>query len=185
MKKCRQCKVMFEPTMSSLQICCTPDCAFKWAKTIKGSEYVVKAKRAETRQQKQALQTKPQWTKEAQKSFNAYIRQRDWDQPCISCDTPANDKSNYWDSGHYKSVGSAVELRWEPSNAHKQCKHCNRDLSGNIVEFRIRLIKRIGQKMVDWLEGPHEMPKFTIDDIKEIKKKYKNLEKELLEKRQN
>ena len=39
--------------------------------------------------------------------------------------------------------------------------------------------------MVDWLEGPHEMPKFTIDDIKEIKKKYKNLEKELREKRQN
>lgn len=170
--------------MSSLQICCSPECAFKWAKTIKGAEYVAKAKRIETRNQKQDLKTKSEWKKEAQKSFNAYIRERDRNDPCISCDIPANNKTNYWDCGHYNSVGSTPELRFEPLNAHKQCKHCNRDKSGNIVNYRVRLLKKIGQKMLDWLEGPHKIQKRSIEEIKDINKKYKTKKKELVSERQ-
>jgi len=46
--------------------------------------------------------------------------------------------------------------------------------SGNILEYRIRLVKKIGQAAVDWLEGPHEPKRYTIDELKEIKAEYKS-----------
>ncbi len=51
--------------------------------------------------------------------------------------------------------------------------------SGNIAEYRIRLIKKIGLDKVEWLEGPHEPAKYTIDDLKELIVKYKAKCKEL------
>lgn len=44
--------------------------------------------------------------------------------------------------------------------------------SGSILEYRIELVKRIGQDKVDWLEGKHEPKRYTIDDLKEIKAHY-------------
>jgi hypothetical protein len=51
--------------------------------------------------------------------------------------------------------------------------------SGNILEYRIRLVKKIGQSAVDWLEGPHEAKRYTIDELKEIKARYRRLLREL------
>ena len=51
--------------------------------------------------------------------------------------------------------------------------------SGNIGPYRIALIAKIGQERVDWLEGPHEPAKYTIDDLKAIHAKYKQLNKEI------
>ena len=179
MKLCRQCKTRFKPTMSSMQICCSTDCAFAWARTIKGKAHVAKVKRADTRERRLKVKTKSEWTKETQVTFNAFIRERDLHEPCISCGIPANNKINYWDCGHYRSVGSAPELRFNAVNAHKQCKKCNRDLSGNVVEYRLRLIDRIGTRNLNWLEGPHEMPNLIIDDLIKLKAHYKLKKKEL------
>jgi len=91
--------------------------------------------------------------------------------------------------GHYLSVGAHPELRFEPNNAHLQCTRCNGGAGkyGNFnnkgetvaKNYRINLIKKIGQAKVDWLEGPHEAKNYTIDDIKEIKSLYKQKLKEL------
>jgi hypothetical protein len=51
--------------------------------------------------------------------------------------------------------------------------------SGNLGPYRIELIKRIGQEKVDWLEGPHEPKRYTIDDLKAIKAHYRALTREL------
>ena len=51
--------------------------------------------------------------------------------------------------------------------------------SGNLGPYRMELIKRIGQEKVDWLEGPHEPKRYTIDDLKAIKAHYRALAREL------
>jgi len=178
MKRCRQCKKSFKPTMSSLQVACSPACAIAWAKTIKGKAHSDKAKRVDLRSRKQSIKTRSDGIKETQIAFNAMIRARDGSKPCISCGILATNQVNYWDCGHYRSTGAAPELRFEPLNAHKQCKQCNRSLSGNVVEYRLRLTDRIGARNLHWLEGKHEPKKYTIEDVKELKKQFNQQKKE-------
>ena len=78
---------------------------------------------------------------------------RDKDLSCISCGKPASNTPNDWDAGHYRSVGSAPHLRFNVLNIHKQCKHCNQYLSGNIVMYRLGLIDRIGLAEVEKIEA--------------------------------
>lgn len=179
-----------------MQIACSPNCAYEWAKRsaekkrLAEERRLAKIARMEKAAKKESLKTKSDWMKEAQAAFNAYIRARDEHQPCISCDKlPTNQRrylhltGGYWDCGHYRSIGSMATLRFCELNAHKQCKQCNRDLSGNAVEYRIRLRIRIGDKQLEWLEGPHEVRKWTIEDLKEIKRLYKAKLKELKQSR--
>jgi hypothetical protein len=51
--------------------------------------------------------------------------------------------------------------------------------SGNIVEYRIRLVQKIGADKVAWLEGPHEPKRYTIDDLKAITADYRQKLREL------
>ncbi|MNJ66726.1 Bacteriophage Lambda NinG protein [compost metagenome] len=123
--------------------------------------------------------------REAQVLFNEFIRLRDAGQPCISCDSLPSDHDlitgSRWDAGHYRSVGACPELRFEPLNVHRQCVKCNRNLSGNAVEYRIRLVQRIGADRVAFLEGPHQPRKYTIEDLKAIKAEYRAKIKQLKE----
>ena len=64
-------------------------------------------------------------------------------------------------------------------NAHSQCVKCNRNLSGNTVDYRFRLIDKIGIDNVEWLEGPHKAKKYTIDELKEKATYYNGKAKEL------
>jgi hypothetical protein len=51
--------------------------------------------------------------------------------------------------------------------------------SGDIVNYRIELVKRIGADKVDWLEGPHEAKRYTIEDLKAMKASYRAMTREL------
>lgn len=135
-----------------------------------------KRERRETREARERLKTKSDWLREAQTAFNAYIRERDRKQPCISC---GRFHDGQYHAGHYRTVGAHPELRFVEDNCHKQCAPCNNHQSGNVVEYRINLKERIGEKRLEWLEGPHNLPKWTIDDIKAIKSEYKQKLKEL------
>jgi hypothetical protein len=77
------------------------------------------------------------------------------------------------DAGHYRSVGSAPELRFEPLNVHLQCAPCNLYLSGNLTAYRINLIEKIGLEKVEWLEGKHEPIKLTLTQIEQMKSHYR------------
>ena len=46
-------------------------------------------------------------------------------------------------------------------------------LSGNVLGYRQGLIDKYGEGVVLWLEGPHEPKKYTIEEIIEIKARYK------------
>ncbi len=175
MKTCRVCGSSFEPVFSSLQKVCTVACSIADAKITNR-----KAFKQETRRRKKALneESKSYQLKKCQEIFNRYIRSRDEKLPCISCN---RHHEGQYHAGHYRTVGSTqgLGLRFNELNCFKQCAPCNNHLSGNIVEYRINLIKRIGEAKLNWLEGPHEIHKYTIDDIKEIKIYYKEKLSEL------
>lgn len=178
-RKCKTCRELFRPR-NTLQKTCSPICALEFART-QGD----KIARAAIRRQREKLKTRGQWLKEAQAAFNAFIRERDHDQPCISCGTfsAPGSRGGDWDCGHYRSTGANPELRFCELNAAKQCKRCNQHLSGNVVNYRINLERRIGSESLAWIEGPHEPKKHTIDDLKQIRDGYRAKRRALIKQR--
>lgn len=169
-KTCKSCGEQFEPARP-LQMVCSVPCA--WAYTAKEN---AKKDRRLTREAKAKLKTRRDHERETQAVFNKWVRLRDADRPCISCGRFHQGK---YDAGHYRSVGSNPALRFEPLNVHKQCVPCNQHKSGNAIEYRIGLVARIGEEAVSWLEGPHQPKKYSVEDLKEIKKLYAAKIKEL------
>lgn len=143
---------------------CKPECAQQLAQSVKKSQ-----ERKSDRERRQALKTRQDWLREAQAAFNSFIRLRDHDQPCISC---GRFHEGSYDAGHYRSVGAAPALRFNENNVHKQCVPCNQHKGGNIVEYRIRLVNKIGRVAVEWLEFEPPPAKYTIEDAQRIKAEY-------------
>jgi len=137
-----------------------------------------KAKREKHRADKERIKTKADHAREAQSVFNAWVRLRDDGEPCISCDKPDNGQHQRHAS-HYRSRGACPELAFEPLNVHASCAQCNAIKSGNIVEYRIRLERKIGPEALEWLEGSHEPKRYTVDDLKQIKAEYRAKTREL------
>jgi hypothetical protein len=167
----------------SQKVCGKVECAKAFArKTILKIEQ--KARKAEAiadQKRKMDLQPRRYWVHKAKLYFHRYIRMRDKDQPCISCGSPlqANKFGGSVDAGHYRSVGSAKHLEFNPFNVHAQCKRCNRELSGNHSEYRKGLIERIGMGNVEWLEANNAPRKLSITELKELISIYKTKWEEL------
>lgn len=178
-RKCRQCKAVFTPARSMQAVCSVP-CSKAWADKVR-TQKEARAKRDERKSLREALEkakTRGTHLKELQAAFNQWIRLRDAALPCISCGRPASWKGQ-WDAGHYRSVGSSPATRFDPNNVMKQCDPCNVHLSGNLIEYRWGLVKRIGVEAVEKLEGPHEPLKLTIPEIIEMKALYRSKVREL------
>lgn len=177
MKTCKVCRTPFEPR-APMQKVCSPECAISLAVSTRGkAEKVaaVKERRAD-KVKREKLKSRAQWAKEAQASFNAWVRVRDADLPCISC---GRHHTGQYHAGHYLSRGARPELAFDERNCHKQCAPCNTHLSGNAVLYRVALIGKIGTASVEWLEGPHEPKKYTIEQYKAIKAEYARRAREL------
>lgn len=178
-KKCRvaTCRASFVPSRMG-QAVCSPACAMIDAPRHepKARKALAEIGRKELRAAKVKIKSRAQHMKEAQTAFNAWIRERDVGLPCVSCGRHHNGQ---WHAGHYRTVGGNPELRFEPLNVWRQCAPCNNHKSGDIVNYRIELVKRIGADKVDWLEGPHEPQRHTIEQLQAIKAKYRAMTKEL------
>jgi len=176
-KKCRWCGLIFFPWVST-QFCCKASCALDYVKDKQDNQLrretkaADKIKRKETRQRKEKLKTRSDWLKLAQTACNAYIRQRDILDGCISCNKPST-WSGQWHASHYRPSGNCSPLRFHPLNIHKACSECNNFKSGNLSEFRIKLIGKIGLEMVEFLESQNQPYQWDIDDINEVKAHYK------------
>lgn len=170
-KRCRECGKSFQP-ISSMSKACSVPCAIALTERDKAKK-LAKAKTAERKSIREALEkakTHGAHLKELQAAFNQWIRLRDAGQPCISC---GRHHPGQLHAGHYRSVGSEPALRFEPDNVHLQCAPCNTHLSGNLISYRVNLIKKIGAERVEWLEGPHSPKKLTIAEIQEMKAFYR------------
>ena len=181
---CKCCKKRSEEAKKfGLSYFCDSDCAMKYS--------IDKSKKDAKKEERNVFNTRKKEfydndrstrVKAAQKAFNDFIRERDSSRPCISCE---RDHQGQYHAGHYRTTGAHPELRFNESNCHKQCSVCNNHRSGNIAEYRINLIKKIGLEAVERLEGPHEAKKYTCADLKEIELHYKAKLKELKRRCQN
>lgn len=166
--KCDICKQPFKKERLTQKICGETACIVE--QVYKNKAKREKAERKEIKEKLDVLKPKTYYVKQAQTTVNAYIRARDAGNACISC---GRHHQGAWHAGHYRSTGAAPELRFEELNIHLQCAPCNTHLSGNIVNYRPRLIEKIGIERVEWIEGKHDAKKYTIDELKEITKTYK------------
>lgn len=184
MAKCKNCKTNFTPKFSSLErYCWNPEC-----KTIEALQKLDKIKKSEatTTRKKQAferkqaiekLKTHSEWLQDLQKVVNAYIRKRDEGKPCISCERILRGK---YDAGHFFSVGSYPNLRFNTDNIHGQCVYCNQHLHGNLIQYQMNLEKRIGKEAMDKLYEQRNTPlKISIPEIKEQIFMFKEMIKEV------
>jgi hypothetical protein len=97
--------------------------------------------------QKYAKYSVPKLRLMAGMNFRKFIRDKDKDEPCISCGS--------WsakDAGHYYSAGHCPELEFEENNVHGQCRKCNMFLSGNLIEYRKGLLRKIGGDKIELLD---------------------------------
>ena len=170
-RTCKACAIRFTPERMGQKVC-SPVCALMIVRKGKIESEAIKAKveRRETRAKLNRLKSLSDLHKEAQQAFNAWVRARDAGQPCISCGRHHQGQIH---AGHYLSRGAHPELRYEPTNCHAQCAPCNTHLSGNVAAYRIRLIAKIGQPAVDWLEGPHKPTKWTREMIEAVRDEYR------------
>ena len=182
-KKCKardpdtglRCNNEFDPR-APWQIACSPVCGLNIAAEKKAKQAVKdgKKQRQERRAGLIAIKSRADWMREAQAAFNAYARSRALDS-CISCGS----KTGKQNAGHYRSVGSCPELRFEPLNVWMQCEKCNSYLSGNLINYRKNLLKLIGEEKLNWIEGYHPPKKYTIPELQEIIATYRKKLKEL------
>lgn len=178
-RRCRSCGNSFQP-ISSMSKACSVNCALDLVRQANARKEA-RAKREErvaTRVAKEKAKTRGTHLKELQAAFNAFIRARDANEPCISCDRPAT-WDGQWHASHYRSVGSTPELRFNEFNVHRSCSICNNFLSGNIGSYRPRLIAKIGLEKVEWIEGDHPPQKLTIPEIIELKAQYRAKAREI------
>ena len=183
-RKCPSCKTFNSPGgfitgPGGLQAFCNIECMSKhaYSKRSKGYEIQRKANKKKLAEQKTSLKTNSDWASEAQKAVNLYIRIRDRGRPCISCDKPDTGKR---DASHYRSVGACKQLRFNTFNIWASCHKCNTRLSGNLLEYRIRLIPLLGQDRVDWLESQNEIARYSIEYLKRVKKVFNRRAKHLI-----
>ncbi|QTL38774.1 recombination protein NinG [Xenorhabdus budapestensis] len=187
-RKCEICRVWFHPKYDHVWWC-SPEHGAELGMRLQDKKYEKARQKLEReRRQKEVaardklkarhLVVKPRsyWIQQAQRAVNTYIRERDRDLPCVSCGTFV---SSQWDAGHYRTTPAAPQLRFDERNIHRQCIVCNQHKSGNIVPYRVELIRRIGQAAVDAIESSHDRHRWTIEECKVIKEEYRQKLKEL------
>jgi len=173
-KRCAVCKAEYLP-WNTLQRACGVSCAmeFNRLQDAKAAEKRAREQRRSDRERRDEIKTARDWTREAQAAFNRYIRIRDTGKPCICCGRYPEQEAltgGNWDAGHYRSTGAASHLRFNLHNVHGQLKSCNRFLSGNAVDYRLGLIQRLGQDVVERLECDNAPRKFSIKYLRRIKR---------------
>ena len=180
-KACKHCKSLFTP-VKRMQVVCSPMCGLerariqREAKERKEHAARKRVERAMDRKTREAQKTLPQLHREAQAAFNA-LRRKQCElagHGCISCGRPLDwghegVRTHMVDCGHYRSVGSAPQLRYTSANAWAQCIACNRYGAGKAVDYRIGLVRLIGVEAVEALESFNEVHKWTKEEVRAIR----------------
>ena len=168
--RCRNCKEKFEPIRFNQKYCLNEECIRVFVEEAKTKTWKkTKAK------MKADLMTLQDYLKLAQITFNKYIRLRDKGNVCISCQKPPK-KEN---AGHFWNANNHWNVRFDEDNVHLQCEHCNTFLSGNLINYRENLLKKIGAEQFNILEvEAKKTRKFTKEELKEIIETYKKKIKE-------
>jgi hypothetical protein len=176
MPRCKNCKEKFDAKHFNQKFCFKPMCVNKWVELAKAQNW-----KATKKKLKEKVKTRTDYLKEAQRVFNAYIRKRDFQKygTCISCGKTL--KPGNIDAGHYFSAGGHSNTRFDLDNTHAQCSRpCNKDKSGDLINYQIGIVQRIGNKRVlDLYARAYAEKQWSIEELKEIIATYKQKIKEL------
>lgn len=171
MAKCAFCKKQFTQ-FNSLNRVCSIFCAIELGK-LKPAKVNYKRVNSEIKSEaKNKLKTQAQLRNPIKLHFQKWCRIRDEKEPCISCGTT----KAKWDGGHYLKAEIYSGVIFDERNVNKQCSYCNQYLDGNTAAYRQGLIVKIGVKEVEALEqlaNETRTKKWTIEELQEIKNKYK------------
>ena len=167
---CKVCRKEFDPRLP-MQSVCSPSCALSLAKSKRAKEEKreqVRQRKAD-RERKEAIKTRSELAREAQREVNRYVRARDFKDGCISCDKPAT-WNGQWHASHFRSVGAAPQLRFNLWNIHKACSVCNNWKSGNIGEYAPRLLQKIGPEKYQFLVAQNGCKKYNREYLERLKR---------------
>lgn len=141
-KRCKECKELFTPTYSSLQIACSPKCAYAYSKK-KDIKVKNKNDKELLRLEKQTKERKGLTTllESVKKVCHNYIKLRDRYKPCISCGTQWHEDFH---AGHFYKAELFSTLKFNEYNINGQCVQCNLRKEGNLNDYALNLPKRIG-----------------------------------------
>ena len=166
MKKCKNCEEGFEPIHFNQKFCFKDECKNVWIQSEKDKQW-----KKEKAKKKVELMTLQDYIKIAQQVFNKYIRERDKNLLCISCQK----KPLKENAGHFYNANNHWSVRFDERNVHLQCEHCNTYLSGNLIYYRENLIKKIGLDEFEKLSvKAKETRKYSKEELKEIIEVYRN-----------
>lgn len=177
--RCKNCKEKFEPYRFLQKYCDKEVCQDIEIKLTLDKVRKVKSKEEKkaTKVLKEKQKDKAYYIKKLQIVFNAFIRERDKNEDCISCGAKAGKYK--LTAGHFYPTTYQF-LRFNEDNVHGQCWYnCNKNKHGNINEYRPRLEAKIGTDRLQWLHhNRHNRLEMSIpelqDKIKEYKLKLKN-----------
>ena len=198
-KTCKNCKNKYQPAEGARPF-------ENWCSVEARGRKKAKEAKTEREKKKQTAAARIQlkredldWQKErTQQSFNKMrvIEEKLWyyerglEPVCISCGKPNMD----WCCGHLKTRGGFPELRFDRKNTFLQCNfHCNRNLSANLngnkyshgylKGLKLRFGEEEGQSIIEYVESPHELIKWTWQELeafrREINARIRELEKQL------
>ncbi|MCS3430048.1 recombination protein NinG [Klebsiella sp. BIGb0407] len=185
-RRCKICREKFAPDFDNIRWCC-PEHGAQFGlqelerKREKQAKDKAKKDRIEWRKRKASTKPLKHWEDMTQRVVNDYIRERDYDLPCISCGTW---DTVQWEAGHYRSRGKASHIRYNDDNIHKQCHQCNVQLSGNQQQYRIFLIEKIGAERVELLENNNTPHRYTLEELESIRRHFSALRRSLVKQRE-
>lgn len=185
-RRCKICREKFTPAFDNIRWCC-PEHGAQFGlqelekKREKQASDKAKKDRIEWRKRKASTKPLKHWEDMTQRVVNDYIRERDYDLPCISCGTW---DTVQWEAGHYRSRGKASHIRYNEDNIHKQCHQCNVQLSGNQQQYRIFLIEKIGVERVETLENNNIPHRYILEELESIRRHYSALRRSLVKQRE-
>ncbi|MEA1892680.1 MAG: recombination protein NinG [Campylobacterota bacterium] len=175
-KKCKICKEEFEPIRQLQPTCSKMSCMIEYSEKFLNKKAKAK-KQAERRNLRKFNENDVKNLKEkAQTIFNKFIRLRDKNKPCISCNYTGGARQIH--ASHFRPATNS-KLRFNELNVHASCSICNTHLSGNLAEYRLRLIEKIGLSEVEKLESINGAYRYSAEELRDIIKKYKKKVKEL------
>jgi len=148
-KKCKDCKEVFTPFKFAQPRCF--DCACKKGR-IDAKKKAAKEFNKETKRRKKAIKPKNTILSEAQTAFNAYIRYRDKDLPCINTGHPVAYDGNESDAAHYVSRAANNAMRFDMRNVNKSTKSSNKKQEKYIHDYRENLINKLGIERFEQFE---------------------------------
>lgn len=190
MRRCKMCRAkvtsggILTPEDKSKVALCSWECFTEYQKSPAAKKMFERMRRADLTERKERLKTMEDHIKTAQRHFNAYIRARDKNKTCVSCNrpltlkNPKTSKHYGFDCGHYISRSlsgkGSSKYRFNPKCCAGQCKRCNKHSAGNFVEMRKGMIERFGIEHIESIENNNEERKFTISELERISTVFAN-----------